>query len=63
MYSMLKTLSEYIYTFTYQKTLLHGLFCLFLKLSKAFSVSLIVRDIKTSLTIKDPVGSFKYIST
>ena len=29
-----------IRTFTYQKTLLHTLFCLFLKLSKAFSVSL-----------------------
>ena len=33
-------LSEYIY-FTYQKTLIHRLFCLFLKLLKAFSVSLI----------------------
>ena len=30
-----------IHTFTYQKTLLHTLFCLFLKLSKAFGVSLI----------------------
>ena len=29
-----------IHTFTYQKTLLHTLFCLFLKLPKAFSVSL-----------------------
>ena len=29
-----------IHTFTYQKTLLHTLFCLFLKLSKTFSVSL-----------------------
>ena len=28
-----------IHTFTYQKTLLHTLFCLFLKSSKAFSVS------------------------
>ena len=28
--------------FTYQKTLLHTLFCLFLKLSKAFSVSLTI---------------------
>ena len=28
------------HTFTYQKTLLHILFCLFLKSSKAFSVSL-----------------------
>ena len=28
-----------IYTFTYQKALLHTLFCLLLKLSKAFSVS------------------------
>ena len=29
-----------IHTFTYQKTLLHTLFCLFLKSSKAFCVSL-----------------------
>ena len=29
-----------IYTFTYQKTLLHTLFCLFLKPSEAFSGSL-----------------------
>ena len=29
-----------IHSFTYQKTLLHTLFCLFLKSSKAFSVSL-----------------------
>ena len=29
-----------IYTFTYQKSLLHTLFCFFLKSSKAFSVSL-----------------------
>ena len=29
-----------IHTFTYQKSLLHTLFCLFLKSSKAFSVSL-----------------------
>ena len=29
-----------IHTFTYQKILLHTLFCLFLKLSKSFSVSL-----------------------
>ena len=36
---VLDKLSEYN-TFTYQKTLLHTLFCLFLKLSKAFSVSL-----------------------
>ena len=40
MYSVLNKLSEYIY-FTYQKTLIHRLFCLFLKLLKAFSVSLI----------------------
>ena len=31
-----------IHTFTYQKTLLHALFCMFLKSSKAFSVSLSV---------------------
>ena len=30
-----------MYTFTYQKTLLYTLFCLFLKSPKAFSVSLI----------------------
>ena len=30
-----------MYAFTYQKALLHTLFCLFLKLPKAFSVSLI----------------------
>ena len=36
MYSVLNTLSEY----TYQKTLLRALFCLFLKSLKAFSVSL-----------------------
>ena len=29
-----------MYTFTYQKTILYTLFYLFLKLSKAFSVSL-----------------------
>ena len=33
-----------IHTFTYQKTLLHTLFCLFLKPSKAFSVSLRMRN-------------------
>ena len=31
---------QIIHTFTYRKTLLHTLFCLFLKSSKAFSVSL-----------------------
>ena len=31
-----------IHIFTYQKTLLHTLFCLFLKSSKAFSISLII---------------------
>ena len=31
-----------IHTFTYQKILLHTLFCLFLKSSKAFSLSLIL---------------------
>ena len=52
-----------IYTFTYQKTLIHTLFCLFLKSFKAFSVSLNecfkitlletkqVRSIKTSFDI------------
>ena len=40
MHSVLNKLSEYIY-FTYQKTLIHRLFCLFLKLLKAFSESLI----------------------
>ena len=38
MYSLLNTLPEYTY-FLYQKTLVHALFCLFLKSSKAFSVS------------------------
>ena len=33
---------QYINTFTYQKTLLYMVFCLFLKLSKAVSVSLIM---------------------
>ena len=37
--SALNTLSEYAYTFIYQKTLLHKLFCLFLELLEAFSVS------------------------
>ena len=36
MYRVLNTLSEY----TYQKTLLHTLFCLLLKSSTAFSASL-----------------------
>ena len=44
MYSVLNKLSEYIYTFTYEKTLLYLLdslhSCLFLKLPKHFSVSL-----------------------
>ena len=39
MYSVLNILSEYTY-FTYQKIILHTLFCLFLKLPKGFSVSL-----------------------
>ena len=39
-FCVLNKLSEYIYTFTYQKALLRKLFCLFLKLSKAFSKSL-----------------------
>ena len=39
MYSVLNTLSEYTY-FYISKTLLHTLFCLFLKPSKTFSVSL-----------------------
>ena len=39
MYSVLNTLSEYN-TFTHQKALLHTLFCLLLKSSKAFSVPL-----------------------
>ena len=39
MYSVLNTLSGYTY-FIYQKTFLHTLFCLFLKLLKACSVSL-----------------------
>ena len=38
MYSVLDTLLEHTY-FTYQKTLLHMLFCMFLKSSKAFSIS------------------------
>ena len=40
MNSVLNTLSEYIHTFIYRKTLLYTLFCLFLILQKAFSVSL-----------------------
>ena len=43
MLSVLNTLSEYT-TFTYQKKLLHTLFCFFLKSSKAFSVSLIKEE-------------------
>ena len=39
MYWVLNNIQN-IYTFTYQKTLLHTFFCLFLKSSKAFSVSL-----------------------
>ena len=38
-YSVLNTLSEYTY-FYMSKILLHTLFCLFLKSSKAFSISL-----------------------
>ena len=41
MYSILNTLSEYTY-FYKSKTLLHTLFCLFLKSSKAFCVSLTI---------------------
>ena len=41
MYSVSNTPSEYTY-FTYQKTLLHALFFLFLKSPKAFSISLII---------------------
>ena len=43
MYSVLNTLSihfQNIYTFTYQKSLLHTHFCLFFKSSGAFSISL-----------------------
>ena len=40
MYSVLNTLSDYTY-FYISKKLLHTLFCLLLKSSKAFSVSLI----------------------
>ena len=39
MYSVFNKLSEYKY-FSYQKALLHTLFCLFLKSSKAISISL-----------------------
>ena len=35
-----------IHTFTYQKTLLHTLFCLFLKSLKAFNVSLAIHRIQ-----------------
>ena len=38
-YIVLNTIQK-IHTFTYQKTLLHTLLCLFLKSSKTFSVSL-----------------------
>ena len=40
MYRALNKLSEHIYTFTYQKTILHVFFYLFLKSSKAFNMSL-----------------------
>ena len=41
MFSVLNKLSEYIATLLQiKKTLIHTLFCLFLKFSKAFSVSL-----------------------
>ena len=38
-----------IHTFTYRETSLHILLCLFLKSSKAFSVSLSLRDISGTL--------------
>ena len=38
-----------IHTFTYQRALLYALFWLFLKSSKAFSVSLIVKILNTSM--------------
>ena len=47
MYNVLNTLSE----FTFQKTLLHTLFCLFLKPVKAFSVFLKLRVDATLLNI------------
>ena len=43
-----------IHTFTYQTTLLHTLFCLFLKLSKAFSVSLKIWEIIVETADIDP---------
>ena len=36
MYSVLNTLSEYIYTFTYKKTLLHTLLLLVFKIVESF---------------------------
>ena len=49
MYSVSNTLSEY----TYQKTLLHTLFCLFLKSLKTFTVSLSYKKVTT-----DAFGSY-----
>ena len=40
MYSVLSALSEYTYMFTYQKILIHTLFCLILKSPKAFNIFL-----------------------
>ena len=48
---------RYMHTFTYQKTLLQILFCLFLKSSKAFSVSLNKMPIRQRNTL-----SLKFVS-
>ena len=52
-------------TFTYQKTSLHTLFCLFLKSSKAFSVTLRtfniteqIKDLVVSIVVSLPIISF-----
>ena len=55
MYSVLNTLSEHAFC-TYQKTLIHTLFCLFLKSSKAFSVSL------TGISNLTAVSSYIYFT-
>ena len=43
-----------LHTVTYQKTLLHTLFCLFLKSSKAFSILIVYRSISELLQFKVP---------
>ena len=62
MYSVLNTLSEYTY-FYKQKTLLHTLFCLFLKLSKAFSVSLNAKETSRSICRANQLAYFDMMAT